>query len=53
MEACGIEGSYRTICQLVMEVVRDKKESLLAIFQSFLDDPLTDWKIFNIGNEEK
>ena len=32
MEACGIEGNYRNTCELVMKVVRENKDSLLAVF---------------------
>lgn len=40
MEACGIEGNFKITCLNVMEVLRENKESLLAILESFATDPL-------------
>lgn len=40
MEACGIEGNYRNTCELVMKVLRENKESLLAVLEAFVYDPL-------------
>ena len=45
MEACGIEGNYRSTCKNVMEVLRENKESLLAILESFVTDPLLNWRL--------
>ncbi|ODQ63316.1 FAT-domain-containing protein [Nadsonia fulvescens var. elongata DSM 6958] len=43
MEVSGIEGSYRITCEYVMRVLRDNKESLLAILEAFAYDPLINW----------
>lgn len=45
MEACGIEGNYKITCLNVMEVLRENKESLLAILESFATDPLLNRKL--------
>merc|ERR1712147_196210 len=45
MEACGIEGNYRNICELVMKVMRDNKESLIAVLEAFVYDPLISWRL--------
>ena len=45
MEACGIEGNYRATCNNVMEVIRENKDSLLAILESFVTDPLLNWRL--------
>ena len=39
MEVSNIEGSYRTTCENVMRVIRENKESLMAVLEavSFLD----------------
>ena len=44
MEACGIEGNYRFTCENVMRVLRENKESLLAILEAFVSDPLVNWR---------
>ncbi|GMM35211.1 phosphatidylinositol kinase-related protein kinase [Saccharomycopsis crataegensis] len=50
LEASGIEGSFRITLDNVMRVVRVNKESLLALFDSFANDPLIKWG-FDIPNK--
>ena len=45
MEACGSEGNYRNTCELVMKVVRENKDSLLAVLEAFIYDPLVNWNL--------
>jgi len=45
MEACSIEGTYRSTCEAVMRVLRDNKESLIAVMQAFVYDPLLNWRL--------
>ena len=45
MEVCGIDGNYRTTCEIVMRVLRDNKESLMAVLEAFVYDPLINWKL--------
>lgn len=52
MEACGIEGNYRKTCELVMQVVRENKESLLAVLEAFVYDPLINWRLLTISTED-
>jgi FKBP12-rapamycin complex-associated protein len=33
LEACGIEGNYRNTCEIVMKVLRDNKESMMAVLE--------------------
>lgn len=32
-EACGIEGNFRNTCEIVMKVLRDNKESMMAVLE--------------------
>ena len=41
----GVEGTFRIICEKVMELMRDNKDSLLAILGSFLYDPLISFRL--------
>ena len=50
MEVCGIEGIFRTTCESVMTVLRDNKDSLMAMLEAFVYDPLINWRLFG---EEK
>ncbi len=45
MEVSGIEGSFRITCVNVMKVLRDNKESLMAILEAFAYDPLINWSL--------
>ncbi|KAI9746692.1 MAG: phosphatidylinositol kinase- protein kinase tor1 [Claussenomyces sp. TS43310] len=45
MEVSNIEGSFRITCENVMRVVRDNKESLMAVLEAFIHDPLLNWRL--------
>ncbi|KAF9162608.1 phosphatidylinositol kinase- protein kinase tor1 [Actinomortierella ambigua] len=45
MEVSGIEGNFRTTCENVMRVLRDNKDSLMAVLEAFVYDPLINWRI--------
>jgi FKBP12-rapamycin complex-associated protein len=47
MEVSGIEGNFRTTCENTMRVMRDNKESLLAIMDAFVYDPLISFRLLN------
>ncbi|KAI7861526.1 armadillo-type protein [Spinellus fusiger] len=47
MEVSGIEGNFRTTCEHVMRVLRDNKESLMAVLEAFVYDPLINWRLLN------
>ena len=45
MEVSNIEGSFRTTCEQVMRVLRSNKESLVAVLEAFIHDPLLNWRL--------
>lgn len=45
MEVTGIEGTYRMTCEKVMHVLRKNKDSLMAVLEAFIYDPLLDWRL--------
>ncbi|EIW52012.1 atypical/PIKK/FRAP protein kinase [Trametes versicolor FP-101664 SS1] len=45
MEVSGIEGSFRITCEISMKVLRDNKESLMAVLEAFVYDPLINWRL--------
>lgn len=47
MEVSGIEGNFRTTCEHVMRVLRENKESLMAVLEAFVYDPLINWRLLN------
>lgn len=44
-QVSGIEGSFRNTCQITMQVLRDNKESLMAVLEAFVYDPLINWRL--------
>ncbi|KAF9435486.1 phosphatidylinositol kinase- protein kinase tor1 [Entomortierella beljakovae] len=49
MEVSGIEGNFRNTCENVMRVLRENKESLMAVLEAFVYDPLINWRILTIS----
>lgn len=45
MEVSGIDGTYRFTCENVMTVLRGHSESLLAVLETFVYDPLINWRL--------
>jgi serine/threonine-protein kinase mTOR len=45
MEVTGIEGTYRITCEKVMKVLRNNKDSLMAVLEAFVYDPLLNWRL--------
>ncbi|GFN76929.1 mechanistic target of rapamycin (serine/threonine kinase) [Plakobranchus ocellatus] len=45
MEVTGIDGNYRMTCEKVMSVLRENKESLMAVLEAFVYDPLLSWRL--------
>eukprot|EP00536_Pseudo-nitzschia_multiseries_P002882 jgi/Psemu1/318014/estExt_fgenesh1_pm.C_410004 len=53
MEVSGIEGSYRSTCERTMTVLRENRESLVAMLQAFLYDPLIGWRLVDLSNHNE
>ncbi|CAN0443413.1 unnamed protein product, partial [Hapterophycus canaliculatus] len=51
LQVSGIEGNYRTTCELVMEVLRESRESLVAMLEAFVHDPLISWRLLEGNNK--
>ncbi|KAL6080518.1 Serine/threonine-protein kinase tor1 [Balamuthia mandrillaris] len=45
MEVSGIEGNFRFTCESVMRVLRENKESVMAVLEAFVYDPLINWRL--------
>ena len=50
MEVSGIEGSYRSTCERTMTVLRESRDSLVAMLEAFLYDPLISWRLVDLSN---
>ena len=47
MEVSGIEGNFRSTCEGVMAVLRGNKDSVMAMLEAFVHDPLINWRLLN------
>lgn len=45
MEVCGITGTFSRSCEVSMEVLRDNRESLMAVLEAFVYEPLIAWRL--------
>ncbi|KAJ2896944.1 phosphatidylinositol 3-kinase-like protein [Zalerion maritima] len=52
MEVSNIEGSFRITCEHVMRVLRDNKESVMAVLEAFIHDPLLTWRLTNTASPQ-
>jgi FKBP12-rapamycin complex-associated protein len=43
MEASGIESNFRVTCESVMRVLRQNRNSVMAMLEAFVHDPLVNW----------
>ncbi|KZL74444.1 phosphatidylinositol 3-kinase tor2 [Colletotrichum incanum] len=50
MEVSNIEGSFRITCEHVMRVLRDNKDSVMAVLEAFIHDPLLTWRLTNAAS---
>lgn len=53
MEMSGIEGNYRFTCENVMSVMRSNKDSLMAVLEAFVHDPLINWRLIQKDDDSK
>lgn len=44
MGSLGYEGSFRKSCELTMSIIRDNENILMNFLESFIHDPLMDWR---------
>ncbi|KAF7308846.1 Serine/threonine-protein kinase TOR [Mycena kentingensis (nom. inval.)] len=45
MEVSGVKGTFRLSCNDTMRVIRHNKESLMAVLEAFIYDPLMNWRL--------
>ncbi|CAI5438055.1 unnamed protein product [Caenorhabditis angaria] len=45
MEITGLEGVYRYTAERVLKVLRTNQESLLAVLEAFVYDPVINWRL--------
>lgn len=45
MEACGLEGNFKATAEAVMRVLRGNRDSVTALLEAFVHDPLINWRL--------
>jgi FKBP12-rapamycin complex-associated protein len=53
MEVTGIDGTFRMTCEHVMDVLRKNRDSLMAVLEAFVHDPLLNWRLLETNNTEQ
>ncbi|XP_058826350.1 serine/threonine-protein kinase Tor [Topomyia yanbarensis] len=53
MEVTGIKGTYRRTCESVMHVLRRNKDSLMAVLEAFVYDPLLNWRLLDADKNRR
>ncbi|SCV68802.1 BQ2448_923 [Microbotryum intermedium] len=44
MGVTGVEGVYRRAAEITLRILRDNKDSLMSVLETFLHDPLVEWQ---------
>ncbi len=42
-----MEGNFRRTCESVMRVLRENKDSVMAVLEAFVYDPLLNWRLID------
>ena len=45
LQVSGVEGNFRSTCDSVMGMIRNNKDSVLAMLEAFVHDPLINWRL--------
>ncbi|CAF3785120.1 unnamed protein product, partial [Rotaria sp. Silwood1] len=53
MEVTGIDGTFRMTCEYVMDVLRKNRDSLMAVLEASVHDPLLSWRLLKNNNNEQ
>lgn len=47
LQVTGLDGNYRITCHTVMEVLREHRDSVMAVLEAFVYDPLLNWRLMD------
>jgi len=50
MEVSGIEGNFRCTAEGVMRVLRRNRDSVMAMLEAFVHDPLINWRLLHTSD---
>lgn len=52
MEVTGLSGTFKNTCQSVMRVIRLNEDSIMAVLEAFVYDPLLSWRLADFQQNE-
>ena len=52
-QVTGIEGNFCQTCNNVMRVLRENKDSVMAVLEAFVYDPLLNWRLIDGKRRER
>ena len=47
VQVTGLDGNYRITCHTVMQVLREHRDSVMAVLEAFVYDPLLNWRLMD------
>lgn len=50
-EISGIDGNFRATCNETLRVLRAEKDSVMAMLEAFVHDPLINWRLLNTNDQ--
>ncbi|KDE08289.1 hypothetical protein MVLG_01552 [Microbotryum lychnidis-dioicae p1A1 Lamole] len=53
MGVTGVEGVYRRAAEITLRILRDNKDSLMSVLETFLHDPLVEWQPSKSRSDKK
>ena len=53
METAGVSGTFQFTCEKVMHVLRSNQDSLMAVLEAFVYDPLINWRLVTDESENR
>ena len=39
----GVEGVFLSVCEIVLDILRSNRETLMTVLETFVHDPLVEW----------
>jgi len=52
MGVSGVEGNFRASCEATMDVLHTHKDSVMAMLEAFLHDPLVNWRLMGTEDDD-
>lgn len=51
MSVLGTNGGFFATSSLILKILRENKQKILSVLQTFIHDPLIEWKLYNMSDK--